>query len=140
MELELTEMDCEQIREITVISRKNDMEQKVYVNKNGVFLFFGENDRKNISTVIRLPFIKVWVFCTMICDMLNGQCSEMDNNVTWQVTAIDYYGNHYRAEGVSQCCVKNPKYDPSRYLREATGLTKMWLLDGLEIGQGRKEA
>ena len=59
---------------------------------------------------------------------------------TWEIMARDRLGRRYKADGYAVFNDMALKYDPSRYLRRETGIDKMWLLDGLEIGQGRKEA
>lgn|GEM_PF-5629485 len=129
------EMDCEQVRDVLIVSRKKTAddsvaEQRVFMNKDGVFRFDESVDGSVAPRVARLPFVKVWVFCTMICDMLAVKDDEEGKDETWEVMARDRLGRHFKAEG---CAVFNdvqPKYDPSQYLRRETGIDRMWLLDG----------
>ena len=135
MEFFFAELDCEQVKDILVVSRKKTAgnsvaEQRVFMNKDGVFCFNESADGSVPPRVIRLPFVKVWVFCTMICDMLAVKDDVEGKDETWEVMARDRLGRRYKAEG---CAVFNdvqPKYDPSRYLRRETGIDRMWLLDG----------
>ena len=135
MDYYFAELDCEQVRDVLIVSRKKTaangvVEQRVFMNQSGLFRFDDAVDGNVVSRVARLPFIKVWVFCTMICDMLAVKEDTEDKDETWEVMARDRLGRHYKAEG---CAVFNdvqPKYDPSQYLRRETGIDSMWLLDG----------
>ena len=135
MEFFFAELDCEQVRDILVVSRKKTAgngvaEQRVFMNRDGVFRFDESADGSVAPRIIRLPFVKVWVFCSMICDTLAVKDDEEGSDGTWEVMARDRLGRHYKAEG---CAVFNdvqPKYDPSQYLRRETGIDRMWLLDG----------
>ena len=135
MELYGGELDCEHVEDVLVVSRKHGagaqvFEQRVFMNEDGVFRFDEEKGGKAVPRVLRLPFVKVWVFCSMVCDMLAMKDDVEGMDETWEVMARDRYGNRYRAEG---CAVFNdvkPFYDPSVYLRRETGISSMWLLDG----------
>lgn len=131
METIFTELDCEQVRDVMVISRFGEKEQQVFLNRNGVFRF-ADPDSGAIK-VMRLPSIKIWVFCTMICDMLETEGASGDAGERWEVSARDNYGRRFRVTGAAVSFQKRPKYDPSRYLRTETGIKGLWLLDGKAI-------
>ena len=82
---------------------------------------------------MRLPSIKIWVFCTMICDMLQSEDVTGHQGECWEVSARDNYGRRYRVKGVAVSFKKRPKYDPSYYLRKETRMDELWLLDGKAI-------
>ena len=145
MEFFFAELDCEQVRDVLIVSRKKTAdagiaEQRVFMNRDGVFRFDESVDGSVAPRIIRLPFVKIWVFCTMICDMLAVKDDVDGKDGTWEIMARDRLGRRYKADGYAVFNDMALKYDPSRYLRRETGIDKMWLLDGLEIGQGRKEA
>ena len=128
LEYFFAELDCEQVRDILVISRRKTAdngiaEQRVFMNQDGVFCF-DANVEETASRVIRLPFVKVWAFCSMIKDDLE------EKDETWEIMARDRLGRRYKAEGYAVFNDVTPKYDPSRYLRRVTGIDRMWLLDG----------
>lgn len=128
MENIFTDMDCEQVRDVTVISRNGSKEQRISLNREGVFRF-SESDGGPIK-VMRLPSIKIWVFCTMISDMLETEGVSGDDGECWEVSARDNYGRRFRVTGAAISFLKRPKYDPSLYLRKETGMDELWLLDG----------
>lgn len=131
METVFTELDCEQVRDVTVISRNGSKEQRIFLNREGVFRF-SDQDNGAIN-VMRLPFIKVWTFCSLISDMLNIEEEELfEQNESWEVVARDNFGRRFRAKGYATTFTRRPKYDPSKYLREVTGINRMWLLDGMK--------
>ena len=127
------ELDCEHVRDILVVSRKSAgtgvVEQRVFMNQNGIFRF-DEDGGGKASKVIRLPFIKLWVFCSLICDMLAVKDDVEGMDETWELVAHDRYGRSYKAEGYAVFNDVSPMWDPSRYLRKETGIDRMWLLDG----------
>lgn len=123
-----TELDCEQVRDVTVISRNGSKEQRISLNREGVFRFY-ESEGGPIK-VMRLPSIKIWVFCTMICDMLQSEDITGEQDECWEVCARDSYGRRYRLQGPAVTFRARPKYDPSKYLRNETGINGLWLLDG----------
>lgn len=123
-----TDLDCEQVRDVTVISRNREKEQQVFLNRNGVFRFT-DPDIGAIK-VMRLPSIKIWVFCTMICDMLQSEDINGEQDEFWEICAKDNYGRRFRVKGPAVTFLARPKYDPSRYLRNETGIKGLWLLDG----------
>lgn len=123
-----TELDCEQVRDVTVISRNGSKEQRISLNREGVFRFY-ESEGGPIK-VMRLPSIKIWVFCTMISDMLETEGVSGDDGECWEVSARDNYGRRFRVTGAAVSFRKRPKYDPSKYLRNETGINGLWLLDG----------
>ena len=134
MEYFFAELECEQVREILVISRRKAAgdgiaEQRVFMNRDGVFRF-DASAGEAASRVARLPFVKVWVFCTMVCDMLAIKDDPEEKDETWEIMARDRLGRRYKAEGYAVFNDVAPKYDPSRYLRRVTGIDRMWLLDG----------
>ena len=100
------------------------------MNRDGVFRFDESMNGSVAPKVIRLPFVKVWVFCTMICDMLAVKDDVDGKDGTWEIMARDRLGRRYKAEGYAVFNDMSPKYDPSRYLRLETGIDRMWLLDG----------
>lgn len=128
MENIFTDMDCEQVRDVTVISRNGSKEQRISLNREGVFRFY-ESEGGPIK-VLRLPSIKIWVFCTMISDMLQSEDVTGHQEVCWEVCARDNYGRRYRLKGPAVTFRARPKYDPSKYLRNETGINGLWLLDG----------
>lgn len=128
MENIFTDMDCEQVRDVTVISRNGSKEQRISLNREGVFRFY-ESEGGPIK-VMRLPSIKIWVFCTMICDMLQSEDITGEQDECWEVCARDSYGRRYRLQGPAVTFRARPKYDPSKYLRNETGINGLWLLDG----------
>lgn len=128
METIFTDMDCEQVRDVTVISRNGNKEQQIFLNRNGVFKFT-DSDSGAIR-IMRLPSIKIWVFCSLICDMLKEEDITGEQDECWEVCARDNYGRRYRLQGPAVTFRARPKYDPSKYLRNETGINGLWLLDG----------
>ena len=128
MESIFTDMDCEQVRDVTVISRNGNKEQRIFMNSNGVFKFTDPDS--GAIRVMRLPSIKIWVFCSLICDMLQSEDVTGHQEVCWEVCARDNYGRRYRLKGPAVTFRARPKYDPSKYLRNETGINGLWLLDG----------
>lgn len=126
-----TELDCEQVRDVTVVSRNGSKEQRISLNREGIFRF-SESDGGPIK-VMRLPSIKIWVFCSLICDMLQFEDVTGHQGEYWEVSARDNYGRRYTVQGFAVSFQRRPKYDPSRYLRNETGIKGLWLLDGKAI-------
>lgn len=136
MEYKFTELDCEKARDIRIITHKKSadgtagLKQTVFLAGNGLFRFDGHRPGHELTWVRLLPSIKIWVLRAMISDMLNLNRESDDRETEWEILAHDDYGNRFVANGFSISNVIAPKYDPSNYLREATGLQEMWLLDG----------
>ena len=67
MEYYFAELDTNFVRDITVISRNGDEEQLISLNSSGVFRF---HDRHSEAIkVLRLPKIKLQVFCDLVRDL-----------------------------------------------------------------------
>ncbi|MBQ9698807.1 MAG: hypothetical protein IJV46_09720 [Acidaminococcaceae bacterium] len=129
METIFTELDCEHVRDVTIISRNGGKEQLISLNKDGVFRFKGQDSR--VIKVMRLPSIKIWVFCSLICDMLvDEDINRQQQDACWEICASDNYGRRFRVNGPAVTFRHRPNYDPSVYLRHETGIKEMWLLDG----------
>ena len=71
-----------------------------------------------MSRVLRFPFVKVWIFCTMICDMLELKDDLKTVEGSWEVLAKYNTGFLYKVAGASIVISVKPKYDPSAYLRK----------------------
>ena len=128
MEYYFAELDTNFVRDITVISRNGDEEQMISLNSSGVFRF---HDRHSGAIkVLRLPKIKLQVFCDLVCDMLAVEDDTEELDGSWSIRAKDRYGQRYCADGFAVTFLHRPNQDPSVYLRNATGLKGMWLLDG----------
>ena len=131
MEYYFAELDTNFVRDITVISRNGDEEQLISLNSSGVFCF---HDRHSGTIkVMRLPKIKLQVFCDLICDMLAIEEDTEELDGSWSILARDRYGQRYWADGFAVTFLHRPNQDPSVYLRNATGLKGMWLLDGKKV-------
>lgn len=125
------ELDTDFVRNVTVTSRNGDEEQVIALNSDGVFRF---NDKRSGSVkIMRLPAIKLQVFCDLICDMLAMEDDTEELDGSWSILARDRYGKRYRADGFAVSFLHRPNQDPSVYLRKATGLKGMWLLDGKKL-------
>lgn len=128
MEYYFAELDTNFVRDITVISRNGDEEQLISLNSSGAFRF---HDRHSGAVkVMRLPKVKLQVFCDLICDMLAIEEDTEELDGSWSILARDRYGQRYWADGFAVTFLHRPNQDPSVYLRNATGLKGMWLLDG----------
>ena len=128
MEYYFAELDTNFVRDITVISRNGDEEQLISLNSSGVFRF--HDRRSGAIKVMRLPKIKLQVFCDLVCDMLAVEDDTEELDGSWSILARDRYGQRYWADGFAVTFLHRPNQDPSVYLRNATGLKGMWLLDG----------
>ena len=127
------ELDTANVKDVTLVSRQphgrpGGAEQRIFLNSDGMFRF--DDRRQGAVKVMRLPAIKLQVFCALVCDMLalEEDTEEMDGS--WSILARDRHGRRYRADGFAVSFLHRPKHDPSLYLRKATGLDGMWLLDG----------
>ena len=126
------ELDTHHVRDVMVISRHSfglqDREQRIFLNSDGLFRF---DDRLGGAIkVMRLPAVKLQVFCDLVCDMLAIEDDTEELDGSWEILARDRYGQRYCADGFSVTFLHRPNQDPSVYLRKATGLKGMWLLDG----------
>lgn len=131
MEYFFAELDTNFVRDITVVSRNGDEEQLISLNSSGVFRF---HDRHSGAIkVMRLPKIKLQVFCDLVCDMLAVEDDTEELDGSWSILARDRYGQRYCADGFAVTFLHRPNQDPSVYLRNATGLKGMWLLDGKKV-------
>lgn len=124
-----TDIDCEQIKEIEIVSRKNHKMQRNFVKNTGLSKF--DSDENNMSRALRFPFVKVWFFCTMICDMLEMKDDLKTVEGSRDVLPKDNTGFLYKAAGALMFNSVKPKYDLSAYMRKETGLN-MLVLDGKE--------
>ena len=60
-----------------------------------------DSDENNMSRVLRFPFVKVWILCTMICDMLELKDDLKTVEGSWEVLAKYNTGFLYKAAGAS---------------------------------------
>ncbi len=128
MEYFFAELDTNFVRDITVVSRNGDEEQLISLNSSGLFRF---HDRHSGAIkVMRLPKIKLQVFCDLVCDMLAVEDDTEELDGSWSILARDRYGQRYCADGFSVAYFRHLNRDPSAYLRKETGIKEMWLLDG----------
>jgi len=128
MEYFFAELDTNFVKSISVTSWKGNNEQQMSLNNEGVFRF--SDRRSGVVQVLRLPRIKLQVFCDLIFDMFAKSDDTRRHEGNWAIVARDQYGRKFCAEGCSVSYYAHMNMDPSFYLRKAAGMDEMWLLDG----------
>ncbi|MBQ7419060.1 MAG: hypothetical protein IJV18_13395 [Acidaminococcaceae bacterium] len=128
MEYFFADLDTNFVKSISVTSWKGNNEQQMSLNNEGVFRF--SDRRSGVVQVLRLPRIKLQVFCDLIFDMFDKAVDSRDLEGNWSIVARDRYGRKFRAVGCSVSYYTHKNMDPSFYLRKAAGMDEMWLLDG----------